>query len=107
MKFNLGPIFKKIFHRRRMDALIRHPRHDWKKIVIGFMSGLLVSLGLSAYLFWGIDAGTLFRPSRTSENAIPSIDRASISTLSNFYDQREDVIANLKASSTAVVDPSL
>lgn len=104
---NFGGIIKKIFHRSHGISAGRNPYRDWQKIVIVWTILLLVSLAGAVFLFFGIDKGTLFRPGILSESTTPTLDRASFSKLSDYYKQRELQTANLKATSTIVVDPSL
>jgi hypothetical protein len=85
----------------------RNAYHDWQRIVYTTILLLVLILAVAIFLFWGVDHDILFKPKASSESIIPSVDRTAITKVSSFYSDRENVVNNLKASSTPAVDPSL
>lgn len=103
---DLGKFFQSMRRHRKL-AKNRNAYHDWQRIVYATTTLLILIFAGAIFLFWGVDNDSLFKPKISSENIIPSVDRASITKVSSFYTDRENVVNNLKASSTPVVDPSL
>jgi hypothetical protein len=102
--------FKKlttIFHHRHAKSGERDPNRDWFVVLNTLIIMLIIILGLNIYFFYGIQDGTLFHTITKTNLLPPVLDQNLVTTVSNFYRDKEDTIDRLKTTPSDVVDPSL
>ena len=99
--------FTKLIPKRHPGFYAVNPQRDWKRIVVGFLAIVLISLAIHGYIFWKINKGEIFLANGVNEENVQTIDRTKLKQLMDYYDSREARLAGLHASTTPMRDPSL
>lgn len=100
--------FMKLWAKRGLRASQREPApyRDWVFVVGFFVLGLVVSVVLSAYLFWGVhiseDSGQ-----GAQKTGAQTLDQKKLESVIEMLDTKEKAFQNLKTSEIKTVDPSL
>jgi hypothetical protein len=102
--------FKKlttIFQHRQAKSGERDPNRDWFIVLNAFIIILIIIVGLNIFFFYGIQDGTLFHTTTKTNLLPPVLDQKLVTTVSTFYQDKQDTIDRLKTTPSDVVDPSL
>ncbi len=109
MKF-LAPYFKKIsalFKRRPHSLFRRDPYKDWLRILIGAVIMFFVVALIDGFLFYKINRGEIFIEHNKTQLKVETLDRSGLKKVNDFYDSQQTKFSEIKASPSAVIDPSL
>lgn len=106
-KKNLDVRIKKMFSTKGSDpAKIEiTPYRDWRIVVIIFLAGIAVSLGLNVYLFMGINEDDFFGGTIKKEE-VATFNKEKLLTVLNGFKNKEEVSEALKKTATPAIDPS-
>jgi hypothetical protein len=85
----------------------RNPYKDWFIMLIFFAVMFLVILGIAGYMFLGINNGTLMNPNISKTPDTPDLDKASITSIADFYITNENKLESLKSTPMDIIDPGL
>ena len=82
------------------------PYRDWRIVVIIFLWGIFVSLGLNVYLFMRINEEDFFGASVKKEEII-TFNTEKLLTVLEGFKKKEEISEALKKAPTPIIDPSL
>ena len=82
-------------------------RHDWKLIVVFFITLSLCVMGGNFYLFKQIDSGKIFDTSNASTTSASVVSKKNLEDTVQFFRERQARFEDLKTIKPSVPDPSL
>ncbi len=82
------------------------PYRDWRNVVIIFFVGLVLSLGLNAYMFLEINQGSFFAATPNSEEST-KFNSGGLTRVLDDLLIKEATFEKLKTKSIPTVDPSI
>lgn len=89
----------------KREHVMAVPYRDWRFVVIFFIAGFVVSVGLNTYVFMRINED-IFVASVSTED-IAELDRGQIALVLEYFDKKDVAFEELKSKPLTAVDPSL
>lgn len=85
-------VSKKPRKKKKRDALLIRPRHDWAILfTVAVVVNILV-MGIHAFIFFRITQGNLFIGEETISSEVRTVNRSALSETLEYFNEKEELL---------------